>query len=203
MLPVEPPTGDSPGYVDERFFSPSSSLTFIATSESSTCLAWSDRVVACVGKGSSGELGDGRGVDSSEFVPIALTLPAGVTLKKLVGGSAYFVLITSDGSAYVWGEMLFTPTRVDLQGRRVMDVAVEVRTIYFLLDDGSIQAITRGYWDEGFYDVITTSAPRPVYLPFSLSEERILTISSNLDPYYPATCILTRVDATHEQRVYW
>ncbi|WP_018801849.1 Ig-like domain repeat protein [Salinispora arenicola] len=58
-----------------------------------TALAWGDNA--------SGQLGDGSTADSS--MPVAVSLPAGVTVTAVAGGSTHNLALTSAGAVLAWG----------------------------------------------------------------------------------------------------
>ncbi|WP_018587449.1 Ig-like domain repeat protein [Salinispora arenicola] len=59
-----------------------------------TALAWGDNA--------SGQLGDGSTADSS--MPVAVSLPAGVTVTTVAAGAAHNLAVTSAGTILAWGD---------------------------------------------------------------------------------------------------
>jgi alpha-tubulin suppressor-like RCC1 family protein len=63
--------------------------------------AGSDGKTYAWGLGSSGQLGDGA--NTSRSAPVAVALPAGVTLTSVAAGATYSLAAGSDGKTYAWG----------------------------------------------------------------------------------------------------
>ena len=74
----------------------------------------------CWGDGSSGQLGDGGSADAP--VPVAVTMPDGVTFVSIDAGNAHTCAVASDGAVWCWGlgpqggaattDVVAAPTRV-------------------------------------------------------------------------------------------
>jgi hypothetical protein len=85
-----------------------------------TCVITATRTVLCLGHGTEGQLGDGRGMSS--FTPVEVS---GLTnVESLVGSASHWCALTADQEAYCWGSgpmlelgdgvttMAFEPVRV-------------------------------------------------------------------------------------------
>ncbi|WP_442928465.1 RCC1 domain-containing protein, partial [Microbacterium sp. LB16] len=78
-------------------------VTFTSVSASAyhSVALGSDGKTYAWGGGSLGQLGNGSTTDS--LVPVAVTMPAGVTFTSVTAGDYHSVALGSDGKAYAWG----------------------------------------------------------------------------------------------------
>ena len=78
-----------------------SSFTQISEGYSHTCGIGNDSRAYCWGKNSSGQLGNGT--NTSSITPVAVTLPAGVSVTQVTSGGDNTCAIDNNGRAYCWG----------------------------------------------------------------------------------------------------
>ena len=141
----------------------------LALTSTGSVLAW--------GAGSSGQLGDGSTAGSD--VPVAVQLPAGVTVTAVAAGGAHSLALTATGSVLAWGAGgrgqlgdgstagSDVPVTVRLPaGARVTSLTVGAADSLALTTAGT--AYSWGYNRSGQLGVGTTAdmdTPAPVHLP--------------------------------------
>ncbi|MFN5677972.1 MAG: RCC1 domain-containing protein, partial [Roseiflexaceae bacterium] len=76
-------------------------FTQIDAGQAYTCALTSAGIAYCWGKNSVGQLGDGTTTDRS--IPMAVSMPAGVTFASISAGYTHTCALTSAGAAYCWG----------------------------------------------------------------------------------------------------
>ncbi|MDQ2662191.1 MAG: fibronectin type III domain-containing protein [Actinomycetota bacterium] len=116
------------------------------------------------GFGSSGQLGDG-GAGASRSTPVAVALPAGVTLTSVSAGGTYSLAVGSDGTTYAWGHdgsgQLGDGGANASQATPVVVVVVAVTSVSFggdagtdLVRDGVLWRVTTSAHAGGSVDVV-------------------------------------------------
>jgi alpha-tubulin suppressor-like RCC1 family protein len=76
-------------------------FTALAAGAFHTCALTDDGAAFCWGTNDDGQLGDGS--TNQGDIPVAVSLPAGVTFSSLSAGSYHTCGITHAGAAYCWG----------------------------------------------------------------------------------------------------
>ena len=98
-------------------------LTRLAAGVYHTCGESSDDKIYCWGANGSGRLGDGSTLDRS--TPVAVQIPAGVTLSGVSAGGAHTCANASNGSVYCWGSNSFGQVGDGTTSARNTPVAVQ------------------------------------------------------------------------------
>ena len=80
---------------------PWDNFTRITTGFQHTCALTSTGAAYCWGANDRGQLGTGTTTNSS--LPIAVTMPAGVTFASITTGEIHTCALSTTGSAYCWG----------------------------------------------------------------------------------------------------
>jgi alpha-tubulin suppressor-like RCC1 family protein/uncharacterized protein YjbI with pentapeptide repeats len=81
-------------------------FTRIATGDNQTCAISTAGAIYCWGKNDAGQLGNGTTTNSS--IPVAATMPTGVTFTAIDAGQKHVCTIASAGGAYCWGWNIFS-----------------------------------------------------------------------------------------------
>ncbi|WP_081815116.1 hypothetical protein [Leifsonia aquatica] len=100
---IDPGTGSAAGGTQVTLPDPTGGAKFTAVSASSShsLALGSDGKAYAWGYNNYGQLGNGTTTSSS--VPLAVTMPPGVTFTSVKAGSLYSTALGSDGKAYAWG----------------------------------------------------------------------------------------------------
>jgi alpha-tubulin suppressor-like RCC1 family protein len=144
---------------------------------SGTLVAW--------GHGNSGQLGTGT-TDSSD-TPVAVQLPAGVTITKVAAGGRHTLAVTSTGQVLSWGDNHYgqlgdastqqsnVPVLVRF-GKGTKIVAAGTSYNYSMALTSAGQVYTWGYDGSGQLgvgDYTASEIPRPVKLPYGTKVAKI------------------------------
>ena len=141
----------------------------LALTSTGSVLAW--------GAGGSGQLGDGTTTDRD--VPVAVQLPAGVTVTAIAAGGAHSLALTSAGSVLAWGAGASGQLGDGTGAERPTPVAVDlpagttVRAVVAGASDSLALTSTGAIWSWGYnhYGQLGTGSrvdsrtPVPVDLP--------------------------------------
>jgi len=94
-------TSDPPVSVTVNIYA---SLSQIAAGRLQACALTTEGKAYCWGNGEQGQLGNGtNGTGVKSNIPVAVTMPAGVTFSQIASGDAYACALGSDNKAYCWG----------------------------------------------------------------------------------------------------
>jgi alpha-tubulin suppressor-like RCC1 family protein len=106
-VPVSLPAGKSASVIGAGFYHGLAVLT------DGTAVAWGDNASGQLGDGVIGGAGCGG---SCSRVPVAISVPAGVSFVGLDGGIAHSLAKAANGAAYAWGDNTYGELGIDATG---------------------------------------------------------------------------------------
>lgn len=152
--------------------------------------------VYCWGLNTSGQLGNGTLIDST--VPVAVTMPAGVTFSTIDVGDSHSCALSSQGNAYCWGDNQTVQIGDGTQTNRTIPTAVSMPTdiTFVTISAGGYQtcalsSINTAYcWGlyrarMSIYEPIISATPALVNLPSGI------TSVTSIDVGFAHVCLIT------------
>jgi alpha-tubulin suppressor-like RCC1 family protein len=154
--------------------------------------------VYCWGLNTSGQLGNGTLIDST--VPVAVTMPAGVTFSTIDVGDSHSCALSSQGNAYCWGDNQTVQIGDGTQTNRTIPTAVSMPTdvTFVTISAGGYQtcalsSINTAYcwgvyrWRTSNNDWIYSATPRLTNVPSGS------TSVTSIDVGFMHICIITNI----------
>jgi len=157
---------------------PIADVSAVALGRTHTCALTVAGSVACWGRGTEGQIGDGLGID--QIVPVTITLPPEASMPMAIeAGDQHTCVIDDAGALWCWGsnasgQLMLEPDEFGFDGYTLVPVAMDVGAVVVAVTGGvthtcvltdDAQVLCWGTNAEGQIGDGTTNyafAPRPV-----------------------------------------